>query len=95
MMQKKKSSTASIRFINLLECGKMKNYHIRLYSISEREGLIPNYSNRQEERDLRNYKSFINSSAYDDIRDVESEIGIEKNNVLSYIRKIGALHEDI
>ena len=95
MIQETKYSKASIRFINLLEAGKLRNHHIQLYSISERDGFIPNYSEGQEKRDLENYKSFINSSAYDDIRDVESEMGIEKQEVSSYIRKIGALHEDI
>ena len=88
-------SAASIRFINLLECGKMRNHHVCLCSISERGGFIPDYSENQEQRDLKRYKRFMNSSNYDDIRNAEAEIGFEAEEVSSYIRKIGAYHEDI
>lgn len=91
----KQYSSASIRFINLLECGKLKNYHVRLCSLSERDGLISDYSKGQEQRDLELYKSFMNSSSYDDIRDAEAEMVFESERVSSYIRKIGAFHEDI
>lgn len=92
---KKQYSTASIRLINLLESGKRKNHHIWLCSISERDGLIPNYSKEPEQRDLENYKRFMNSFAYDDIRDVESEMGMEQEEISVHIRKIGSFHENI
>lgn len=94
-VSEKKCSVASIRFINLLECGKMKNYHVWLCSISERDGLIPDYSKVQEQRDLESYQRFINSFAYDGIKNVESETRSEAEDVSSYIRKIGAFHDNI
>jgi len=98
--ENKKTSTCaysktSIRFVNLLECGKLRNHHVRLYSISEKDGFIPDYSKNKEQRDLERYKRFINSSSYDDIRDAETEIDFKTEEASSSIRKIGAYHEDI
>lgn len=37
----------------------------------------------------------MNSFAYDDIRDVESEMGMEQEEISVHIRKIGSFHENI
>lgn len=71
----------------------MRNPHIRdCVSLSEKYGAIEDYSGYQEQRDLENYKSFINSSAYDDVKEAESEI--EKQLTLIKLRKISGMHDD-
>ncbi len=88
MLNKK---THAERFIDNLD--KMKNPHIRAcVSLSEIYGTVENYSEYQEQRDLENYKSFINSSAYDDIKKFET--GIPRRLTLSNIRKISSMHDD-
>ena len=96
-MQKVSKSQASMkkmpaeRFIDNIT--NMRNPHIRdCVSLSEKYGTIEDYSEYQEQRDLENYKNFINSSAYDDIK--ESESLIEKQLTLTKLRKIGAMHDD-
>ncbi len=90
-----KPSVASIRFINLLGCGKFRNHHAHLCSISEREGLVPDYSEEQEKRDLKNYRFFMNSSAYDDMKDVESEMSKNQREFSNFVRKIGTFHKSV
>lgn len=83
--------TPAERFMDNID--RMRNPHIRdCVSLSEKYGTIEDYSEYQEQRDLENYKSFINSSAYDDVKDVESEIG--KQLTLSNLRKISGMHDD-
>ena len=72
---------------------KMKNPHIRdCVSIGERFGSIEDYSEHQEQKDLENYKRFINSSAYDFIRDEEDEVN--KQLTLLKLRQINSYHDD-
>lgn len=83
--------THARRFVDNID--KMRNPHIRdCVSLSEKYGTIEDYSKCQEQRDLENYKSFINSSAYDDIKETESEIG--KKLTLINLRKISGMHDD-
>lgn len=71
----------------------MKNPHIRdCVSLSEKEGTIEDYSVYQEQNDLEKYRSFINSSAYDDIKETEPEMG--KQLTLTNLRKISGMHDD-
>lgn len=86
----------ALKFVESLE--KRRNPHIRDYgSCSERGGHIEDYSISQEKKDLERYKHFMNSSAYDDIRAVETEITVEemKKPTLMLIRKIGRYHDDV
>lgn len=69
------------RFVDNIE--NMKNPHLRdCVSLGEREGTIEAYSLYQERKDLENYKEFLNSSAFDEIRggetDVDSPMTLEK-----------------
>ncbi len=84
----KKTPTKS--FIDNID--KMRNSHIRnctgLYMGYEYE----DYSKNQEQKDLEYYKRFINSSAYDDIREVEVEMG--KTLTLSKLGKISSMRDD-
>lgn len=83
--------TPAEKFVASLE--KRKNPHLRDYvSLSEKTGTIENYSEYQEQRDLENYKRFIQSFAYDDIKEVEEEIG--KTLTLTNLRKISSMHDD-
>lgn len=61
------------RFVDNIE--NMKNLHLRdCVSLGEREGTIEDYSLYQERNDLENYKKFLNSSAFDEIREVETDV---------------------
>ena len=52
-------------FVNNIE--KMRNPHIMDYpTFAEKNGIIEDYSIRQEKRDLENYRIFLNSFAGDD-----------------------------
>lgn len=61
-------------------------------SLGEREGTIEDYSTYQEPRDLENYKSFLNSSAYDEVRKVETEL--DNPLTLEKLRKRNAEHDN-
>lgn len=64
---------AAKRFIENIY--KMRNPHIRGgVSLSEKYGSIEDYSECHEHRDLKRYKRFINSSAYDDVKEVKSQV---------------------
>lgn len=77
--------TPAERFINNID--KMKNPHLRVeYETHE------DYSIDQEQKDLKRYKSFINSSQYDDIKEVESEMGRKLS--LNNLREIISFHDD-
>ncbi len=79
------------RFVDNID--KMRNPHIRdCVSLSEKYGTIEDYSEYQEQRDLESYKNFINSFAYDDIKETESEI--EKQLTLTNLRNISGMHDD-
>lgn len=84
-------------FFNNIE--KMRNPHIRDYgTCSERFGKIEDYSELQEQKDLKRYYHFINSSAYDDIKNAESELTLNENNkklTLTLLRKISSYHDDV
>lgn len=87
--------TPAERFINNIE--KMRNPHIRdCVSLSEKSGSIEDYSEHQEQRDLEKYKSFINSSAYDEVKEEESSIEEEIGEplTLAKLRKISGMHDD-
>lgn len=86
------SSTNASRFYENID--KMKSPHKAEITSSERFGSIEDYSEYQEQKDLKNYKSFINSSAYDDVKKVETEMGHQKILTLDYLRKRGAQHDD-
>lgn len=59
--------TPAERFIDNID--KMRNPHVRdCVGLSEKCGTIEDYSEDQEQKDLKRYRSFINSSAYDDIK---------------------------
>ena len=84
------------RFVDSIE--RRRNPHIRDYgSAAERGGHLEDYYISQEKKDLENYRTFMNSSAYDDVRMAESEITSEdlKNPTLVLLRKIGAYHDDV
>ena len=84
------SKTSAEKFVDNIE--NMKSPHLRnCGSLSEREGAIEDYSTYQEPRDLENYKSFLNSSAYDEVREVKTELDnpltlekLRKRNVEHY-----------
>ncbi len=83
--------TLAEKFVVSLET--RKNPHLRdCVSLNEKYGTIKDYFEYQEQRDLENYKKFINSSAYDDIKETESEI--EKTLTLTNLRKISSMHDD-
>ena len=71
----------------------MKNHHKNEIDCSEKFGSIEDYSIYQEQKDLNNYKKYINSSAYDMEREIENKITTPRQLTLSYIRKIGGEHE--
>lgn len=73
---------------------QMKSYHQSEISFSERLGTINDYSGFQEQRDLENYRMFMNSSAYDSIKDVGNEMPPQKKITLNCLRKIGLQHEE-
>ncbi len=77
--------TLAERFIENID--KMKNPHLRVgYETHE------DYSEDQEQKDLKRYKSFINSSQYDDVKEVESEMGRKLS--LNNLREIISFHDD-
>lgn len=83
--------TPAKRFISNIE--KMRNPHIRDYvSLSEKYASIEDYSEYQEQKDLESYRRFLNSFAYDDIKEIETQIG--KKLALSNVRKIGGIHDN-
>ena len=51
------------KFIELLEDGKIQKHIL--------PNNAPDYSLQQEEKDLQNYKFFVNSSAFDEIMKCE------------------------
>ena len=60
------------KFIQSLQAGKFKNgLKNGEITVDERLGTIKDYSKEQEAKDLQRFKSFMNSSAYDEIKDVE------------------------
>ena len=74
--QSKVSERARI-FVDSLE--RRRNPHIRDYGgLGERSGHIEDYTLYQEKRDLERYRSFMNSSAYDDVRDAEKRLNGKK-----------------
>lgn len=84
-------NTQAKKFVDNID--KMRNPHIRdCVSLEEKYGSIEDYSEYQEQRDLENYKHFINSQAYDDLKEAESEIG--EQLTLSKLRKISSMHDD-
>lgn len=90
-MQKLSEKTHAEIFFDGID--KMRNPHIRdCVSLSEKDGTIEDYSKYQERIDLERYKSYINSSAYDDIREYESKK--QKKLTLTDLRKISAMHDD-
>lgn len=67
-------------FIDKIE--NMKNSHIRdCVSLGEKYGTIEDYSQYQERKDLENYRKFLNSSAYDDVKESE---GLSFKKLLGY-----------
>ena len=83
--------TPAERFVDNID--KMRNPHIRdCVSAAEKFGSIEDYSEYQEQKDLERYKSFINSSAYDFIRDTEDEVN--KQLTLIKLRQISSYYED-
>ena len=72
---------------------KMKSPHKSEIDCSEEFGTIENYSSYQEQKDLNNYKRYLNSSAYDSEREIEERMTPPKQLTLSYIRRIGAEHD--
>lgn len=81
------------RFVDNID--KMKSPHKSEITCSEKFGTIEDYSIDQQQRDLKEYLSFINSSAYDDIKEAESEISPQKKLTINDLRKISAQHDDI
>lgn len=73
---------------------KMKSPHKMAISSCEKFGTIIDYTLYQEQRDLENYKRFINSSAYDDIKDVEEQMTYQKKLTLNMLRKRSMEHDD-
>lgn len=73
---------------------KMKSPHKMEINSCEKFGKIEDYSLYQEQRDLENYKRFINSSAYDDVKDVEKGMTYQKKLTLNMLRKRSMEHDD-
>lgn len=83
--------TPAERFVDNID--KMRNSHRRdCVSSSEKDGTVEDYSEYQEKKDLEKYKNFINSSAYDDIKEIESKI--TKQLTFTNVRKISGMHDD-
>ncbi len=65
-MKEQNSRKAATKFIKLLQNGQI------------RKSILPNtalsYSDCQEIKDLRNYKKFLQSFAYDDLKNTEVRI---------------------
>lgn len=65
-MKEQNSRNAATKFVELLRNGQI------------RKSILPNtalsYSNCQEAKDLRNYKKFLQSFAYDDLKNTEVRI---------------------
>ncbi|MBR1413438.1 MAG: hypothetical protein IJ574_02060 [Bacilli bacterium] len=55
----------SEKFIKLLESGKYKKYGV---TATERMNAVKDYTAIDEQKDLKNFEKFINSSAYDTIK---------------------------
>lgn len=82
--------THAERFAGNIE--NMKNPHLRdCVSLGEREGTIENYSFHQEQQDLKHYKEFLNSSAFDEVRGVETDV--ESPMTLAKLRKRSGEHD--
>lgn len=65
--------TYAKRFIDNID--QMRNPHIRdCVDSSEKSGTIEDYSKYQEQSDLARYRRFISSSAYDEIKEVETKM---------------------
>lgn len=60
------------KFIKSLELGKFKNgLKNGEVTDAERMNAIEDYSIYQEKKDLESYRRFMNSSAYDEIKEVQ------------------------
>lgn len=94
-MKYENSETGAEKFCRKIET--MRNPHIRDYgSFSEMFGMVPDYLKTQEQRDLENYAYFMNSFAFDEIKDIGSELFIDKEKPLSLIlRKVGSYHDEV
>lgn len=79
------------KFMDNIE--KMKSPHKSEIDCSEKFGTIENYSGYYEQNDLKKYKSYLNSSAYDFEKEIEERMKPPKQLTLSYIRRIGAEHD--
>ena len=79
------------KFVDNIE--NMKSPHKSMIDCSERFGTVEDYSSYQEQKDLKNYKTYLNSSAYDLEREVEKRMASPKQLTLLYIRRIGAEHD--
>ncbi|MBE6159552.1 MAG: hypothetical protein E7157_00680 [Lactobacillales bacterium] len=79
-----KIKAVNYSFIEKVE--KMRNPHIRdCVSLGEKYGVIEDYSQYQEKKDLEEYRKFMNCSAYDEIKEEEGLsfqklLGSELNN---------------
>ena len=79
------------KFVDNIE--NMKSPHKNEIDCSERFGSIEDYSVYQEQKDLKNYKTYLNSSAYDFEREAEERMHSSKQLSLSYLRRIGGEHD--
>lgn len=78
----------------LVGINQIKNINEGEVSCSERMGVIEDYSVYQEQRDLDNYRKFMNCSDYDIIKDAGGEIPPQKKITMNDLRKIGLQHEE-
>ncbi len=80
--------TITTKALELVEnIDKIKSPHKMEITSDEKFGSIEDYTLSQEQRDLKRYKEFINSSAYDDLKDIEVEISKEKKLTLNTLGK--------
>lgn len=64
------SESQAKKFVDNIE--NMRNPHIRdCVSLEEKYGTIEDYTHYQEIKDLESYRRFLNSSAYDDVKEAE------------------------
>lgn len=70
------SESHAKKFVDNIE--NMRNPHIRdCVSLEEKYGTIEDYMQYQERKDLESYRRFLNSSAYDDVKEAEGSSWIQ------------------
>lgn len=75
---------------------KMRCSHFRdCVSLSEKYGLIDDYSEYQERYDLENYKIYVDSFEFDELKKVLQKNEEDDGKVLMKLRKHSSYYDDV